>query len=165
MGMGHNLIIQEETMKKLFKLTQDGIDELRIEMEKLISERSAITERIRSARELGDLSENAEYASARSEQERNENRINDIDHILLNVELIKAPKNGKLVGLGSTVSLSGGSKTKKFQIVGTVEADPMNGKISDESPIGKALIGKKVGEKVEIVTPAETSFYTIDSIS
>ena len=151
-------------MKKLFKLTQDGIDELQSELEKLMSERTEITERIKSARELGDLSENAEYASARAEQERNENRIKDIDHILKNVELIKAPKNGKQVGLGSKVVLSGGNKVKNFQIVGTVEADPMNGKISDESPIGKALIGKKVGEQVEIKTPAETSLYKIDSI-
>jgi transcription elongation factor GreA len=151
-------------MKKLFKLTQDGIDELQSELEKLISERAEITERIKSARELGDLSENAEYASARAEQERNENRIKDIDHILKNVELIKAPKNGKQVGLGSKVVLSGGNKVKNFQIVGTVEADPMNGKISDESPIGRALIGKKVGEQVEIKTPAETSLYKIDSI-
>ena len=151
-------------MKKLFKLTQDGIDELQSELEKLMSERTEITERIKSARELGDLSENAEYASARAVQERNENRIKDIDHILKNVELIKAPKNGKQVGLGSKVVLSGGNKVKNFQIVGTVEADPMNGKISDESPIGKALIGKKVGEQVEIKTPAETSLYKIDSI-
>ena len=151
-------------MKKLFKLTQDGIDELQSELEKLMSERTEITERIKSASELGDLSENAEYASARAEQERNENRIKDIDHILKNVELIKAPKNGKQVGLGSKVVLSGGNKVKNFQIVGTVEADPMNGKISDESPIGKALIGKKVGEQVEIKTPAETSLYKIDSI-
>lgn len=152
-------------MKKLFKLTQDGIDELRVELQELIDERPEITERIRSARELGDLSENAEYASARSEQERNENRIAEVEHILKNVDVISAPKNDNKVHLGSIVTLKGSGKEKKFQVVGTVEADPLEGKISDESPIGKALLGKKIGEEVEIVTPAETAIYTIDSIA
>lgn len=152
-------------MKKLFKLTQDGIDEMKQELDALIAERPEITERIRSARELGDLSENAEYASARSEQERSENRIAEVEHILKNVEVINAPKNGTKVHLGSVVNLKGTGKDKKFQVVGTVEADPLEGKISDESPIGKALLGKKVGDEVEIVTPAETATYTIDSIS
>ena len=152
-------------MKKLFKLTQDGIDELKKELEQLIAERPEVTERIRSARELGDLSENAEYASARSEQERSENRISEIEHILKNVDVITAPKNGTKVHLGSVVKLKGHGKEKQFQVVGTVEADPLSGKISDESPIGKALLGKKVGDDVEIVTPAETITYTVDSIS
>ena len=152
-------------MKKLFKLTQDGIDELKGELEQLIAERPEVTERIRSARELGDLSENAEYASARSEQERNESRIAEIEHILKNVELISAPKNGSKVNLGSTVKLLGANKEKQFQVVGTVEADPLSGKISDESPIGKALLGKKVGDEVEIITPAETAVYTVAEIA
>ena len=151
-------------MKKLFKLTQEGIDELKEELAALIAERPEITERIRSARELGDLSENAEYASARSEQERAEGRIVEIEHILKNVDIISAPKAGGKVSLGATVSLKSGSKEKQFQVVGTVEADPLNGKISDESPIGKALLGKKVGEEVEIVTPAETATYKIIDI-
>lgn len=152
-------------MKKLFKLTQDGIDELKSELEQLIAERPEVTERIRSARELGDLSENAEYASARAEQERNESRIAEVEHILKNVELISAPKNGSKVNLGSTVKLLGANKEKQFQVVGTVEADPLSGKISDESPIGKALLGKKVGDEVEIVTPAETAVYTVAEIA
>jgi len=152
-------------MKKLFKLTQDGIDEMKQELEQLIAERPEVTERIRTARELGDLSENAEYASARAEQERNESRIAEVEHILKNVEVISAPKNGTKVHLGSIVKLKGQGKEKQFQVVGTVEADPLSGKISDESPIGKALLGKKVGDEVEIVTPAETITYTVDSIS
>ena len=152
-------------MKKLFKLTQDGIDELKKELDALIAERPEVTERIRSARELGDLSENAEYASARAEQERNENRIAEVEHILKNVEVISAPKAGGKVHLGSTVTLKGNGKEKKFQVVGTVEADPLSGKISDESPIGKVLLGKKVGDEVEIVTPAETTTYIVDTIA
>lgn len=152
-------------MKKIFKLTQDGIDELNEELSQLITERPEITERIRSARELGDLSENAEYASARSEQERSEARIAEIEHILKNVDLISAPKNGGKVNLGSTVALKSSGKEMKFQVVGTVEADPLAGKISDESPIGKALLGKKLGDEVEIVTPQETAIYIVADIS
>lgn len=152
-------------MKKLFKLTQEGIDELQGELDALIAERPEITERIRTARELGDLSENAEYASARAEQERAETRIAEIEHILKNVEIIKAAKSSDKVHLGSTVTVKGNGREMKFQVVGTVEADPLEGKISDESPIGKVLLGKKVGEDVEIITPAETATYKITSIS
>jgi transcription elongation factor GreA len=153
-------------MKKLFHLTQAGVDELRTEMEALIAERAPIAERIKTAREFGDLAENAEYSSARLEQERCESRISEIDHILKNVSIIKSPKKTDAVQLGSTVELrSEDGKNKKFTVVGTVEADPLNGKISDESPIGKALIGKKLSEAVEIVTPAETATYKIVTIS
>lgn len=152
-------------MKKQFKLTQEGIDELIAERSDLVSQRSQITERIKNARELGDLAENAEYASARSEQERTENRIAEIEHILKNVEIIAAPKNGNKVRLGSHVKLKGEvGKTKEFQVVGTVEADPSEGKISDESPLGKVLLGKKVGDEVEILTTTETSTYVITDL-
>jgi transcription elongation factor GreA len=149
-------------VKKQFKLTQDGIDELMAELDGLVAERGQITERIKSARELGDLSENAEYAAARNEQERNENRISEIEHILKNVEKINAPRNNDKVKMGSNVKLKGrGGKTLEFKIVGTVEADPLSGKISDESPIGLVLLNKKVGEEVEISTPVETAKYVI----
>jgi transcription elongation factor GreA len=152
-------------MKKLFRLTQTGVNELKAELDSLISKRPDIAEAIKSARELGDLTENAEYQSARAEQERHEARISELENILQNVEVIKKPRGDSKVQLGSTVKLKGGGKSKQFQVVGTVEADPLNGKISDESPIGQALIGKKVGEKVEIVTPAETATYKIAEIS
>jgi transcription elongation factor GreA len=151
-------------MKKQFYLTQEGIDELKSELGGLISQRGPIAERIKTAREFGDLSENAEYSSARQEQERVEGRISEIENILLNVEVIKKPKGDSKVQLGSKVTLKNGS-TKTFQVVGTVEADPLNGKISDESPIGRALLGKKVGEEVEIKTPAEATSYKIVEIA
>ncbi len=150
-------------MRKLFRLTQTGVDELRAERDAAVGRRVDIADAIRTARELGDLSENAEYQAARADQERNDNRIAEIDNILNNVEIIKKTNGGK-VQLGSVVTLKNG-KTKEFQVVGTVEADPLNGKISDESPIGKALIGKKVGDEVEIKTPAETTTYKITAIS
>lgn len=152
-------------MKKLFSLTKKGVAELEDEHKALISKRSTIAESIKSARELGDLAENAEYQSARQEQERNEKRIAEIEHILKNTKLISTPKNDDKVVLGSSVKMSSNNgKHKEFQVVGTVEADPLNGKISDESPIGKALLGKSVGEEIEIKTPAETTIYKITDI-
>lgn len=153
-------------MKKQFHLTKEGVTELKQELAKLIAERGPIAERIRNAREFGDLTENAEYASARAEQEQVEGRINEIEHVLQNVEVIRKPSNDSKVRLGSGVKLKAksGGKVKEFQLVGTVEADPLNGKISDESPIGQALMGKKEGDEVEIKTPAETATYKIVDI-
>lgn len=152
-------------MKKQYRLTQQGIDELKAEHAELVGQRKDIAERIKQARELGDLSENAEYQTAREEQNRLETRVSEIEHILKSVEVIKKPKGDSKVQLGSTVILRGkNGDTKEFQVVGTVEANPLSGKISDESPIGLALIGKKEGELVEIITPAETSSYAISDI-
>lgn len=151
-------------MNKKYSLTQAGIDELTAELQSLIAERGPVAEKIKTAREFGDLSENAEYQSARQEQEKLEARIAEVEHILNNVEVIAKPTGDNKVQLGSTVTLKNGT-TKTFQVVGTVEADPLNGKISDESPIGQALLGKKVGDEVEIKTPAESSTYKITDIS
>lgn len=152
-------------MNKKFSLTQTGIDELQAELASLIAERGPVAEKIKTAREFGDLSENAEYQTARQEQEKLEARISEIENILNNVEVIKQPKGDSKVQLGSTVTLKNDGKTKKFQVVGTIEADPLEGKISDESPIGQALLGKKLGDDVEIKTPAETTTYKITDIS
>ncbi len=153
-------------MNKLFHLTKQGVEELQAELKELIAQRSVIADRIKTAREFGDLGENMEYTAARQDQERNESRVAEIEHILKNVQVITAPKGDSKVVLGSTIRLkSEDGKTKEFQVVGTVEADPLNGKISDESPIGKALMGKKEGDEVEIKTPVETATYKIDDIS
>lgn len=153
-------------MKKQFRLTQEGVDELREELQQLIAKRSEIAESIKTAREQGDLSENAEYHAAKDEHERNESRILELEGILGSVDIIKKPKGDSKVQLGSTVTLkSEAGKTKEFQVVGTVEADPLNGKISDESPIGRALLGKKEHEEVEIITPVETAIYKVVDIS
>jgi len=152
-------------MTKLFHLTQAGVDELKAELEALTGLRAEIADRIKTAREFGDLSENMEYSAARQDQERNESRIVEIENILSSVQVITMSKADGKVVLGSTVKLQGeDGKTKQFQVVGTVEADPLNGKISDESPIGQALLGKKIGEEVEIQTPAEKSTYKIVEI-
>ena len=151
---------------KAYRLTKDGIAELRTELDALIIARMDVADKIKTAREFGDLAENSEYQLARQEQEKNESRISELEHILANVEEIKKPKGDSKVQLGSGVKLkSEDGKTKQFQVVGTVEADPLEGKISDESPIGQALLGKKVGDDVEITTPAEVSTYKVVEIS
>lgn len=138
-------------MKKLFRLTQTGQEELKNEFEALVSQRVLIAERIKQASQLGDLSENAEYQTAREEQDKLEARISEVDHIVKNSQIIKKPKSDGVVKLGLSVKLKAGSgKTQEFQVVGTMEADPLHGKISDESPIGIAVLGKKVGDSVEI---------------
>jgi transcription elongation factor GreA len=156
-------------MKKLFHLTEEGVAELKAELARLIAARADVAEHIKTAREFGDLAENAEYQVARQEQEKNESRIAELEHIVGNVEIIQAAKGSNKVRLGSKVKLEGhsakNSKPKEFQVVGTVEADPLEGKISDESPIGKALMGKKLGDEVEIKTPAETAIYKIAAIA
>jgi transcription elongation factor GreA len=152
-------------MKKLFRLTQAGVDELQAELDALVAKRPGIADAIKTARELGDLAENSEYQAAMAEKDRNEARGGEIEKILANAEIIKKPRGDSKVQLGSLVKLKGDGKAKEFQIVGTVEADPLNGKISDESPIGQALLGKKEGESVEITTPTDTTSYKIVDIS
>lgn len=148
-------------MKKQFQLTIHGKRELEEELEQLIDSRGAIADRIAEARSFGDLSENAEYAAAREEQSRTESRIAEIEKILASVEIIKADKTDDVVGLGETVVLKSGRTTTEYTIVGAVEADPMNGKISNESPLGKQLLGKKIGDKVSIDTPKGKTTYEI----
>jgi len=151
-------------MVKKFHLTKDGVAELEQERDELRVKRTETAQAIKNAREMGDLSENAEYQSARADQERIEGRLDEIEHILANSELITASKS-KQVCLGSTVTLKdGGGKDMIVQVVGTIEADPMAQKISDESPIGQALLGKKEGDKVEISRPSGPVKYTVHSI-
>ena len=150
-------------MKKEYQLTLAGKKELEAELGELKGRRGEIAEKIAAARDFGDLSENAEYDAAREEQGLVETRIAEVEDILIHATIIKAAsKNG--VGLGSTVELKTGSKKVSYTVVGPVEADPLEGKISNESPIGEALMGKKAGEKVTITTPKGSITYTIEAI-
>lgn len=135
-------------IKKSVSLTAEGKKALEQELEYLIKERPAITERIATARAFGDLSENEEYSSARNEQKVAETRIQEIQDILKNAQVIRSGKKSK-VALGTTVVFQMDGKKKEYTMVGTVEADPLNGKISNESPIGKDLMDRKVGETFE----------------
>ena len=151
-------------MKKLYQITEEGKKELELELTDLKGRRGALAEKIANARDFGDLSENAEYDSAREEQGLVESRIAEIEDILLNAELIKSGNKSK-VGLGSKVELKTGAKTVTYYVVGPVEADPLEGKISNESPIGLALMDKKVGDVATITTPKGDISYEIVSIA
>ena len=148
-------------IKKQYSLTSHGKRELENELKDLVDSRGAIADRIAEARSFGDLSENAEYSAAREEQARVEARISEIEDILVNAEIIAADKTDNQVGLGETVVLKSGKSTTEYIIVGAVEADPANGKISNESPLGAQLIGKKVGDKVSITTPKGDNVFTV----
>lgn len=150
-------------MKKLYQITDEGKAELEAELAELKSRRGAIADKIAEARDYGDLSENAEYDAAREEQGLVESRIAEIEDILLNAELIKGGKSSK-ISLGSKVELKTRGKTAKYIVVGPVEADPLEGKISNESPIGMALMDKKVGDTVTITTPKGEISYEVVSI-
>lgn len=150
-------------MKKAYQLTPAGKQELENELEELKSRRGEIAQKIADARDFGDLSENAEWDAARDEQAQVETRIAEIEDILLNAVIIK-PKSSGTVAVGNTVVLKDDKKVVEYTIVGSVEADPLEGKISDESPIGQALLGKKVGDKVTIKTPGGEVHYTIQEI-
>lgn len=132
-------------IKKSVSLTPEGKKELEDELAELIKNRPLIAERIATARSFGDLSENEEYSSARNEQKIAEGRILEIQEILKNVKIIRGGKRTK-VDLGATVSLDMGGRKVEYTLVGPTEANPLEGKISNESPIGKALLGHKAGE-------------------
>ena len=135
-------------IKKSINLTAEGKKELEKELEELIANRPAVTERIATARAFGDLSENEEYRAARSEQKFAESRILEIEDILKNAKIIKAGSKDKIV-LGATADIDFGGKKMTYTLVGPTEANPLEGKISNESPIGKSLLGRKAGESFD----------------
>lgn len=168
--MNKQLKIIHQAPKDVY-LTSDGLSELKKEHEELTQQRRPdVVSRISQARTLGDLSENAEYVAAREELSYVDGRIAELEELLRNVHIIRSSKkkaNGKdgVVSLGSKVTLHVDGKRETFTVVGEWEADPMEKKISHESPLGSALIGKKVGEKVEVQAPAGKIIYTIASIN
>ena len=154
-------------MKQVY-LTKEGIEALKQEVEKLMDEkRPAMVKRVAKARDMGDLSENAEYASAREELAIMDGRIEELETILNKAQLIKGKvKKGKLteVKLGCKVTVRVGRTTYVYNVVGEWEADPANKKISHSSPLGKALLGRKKGDKVEIEAPVGKMVYHIVKI-
>ena len=150
-------------------LTEEGKQELEKKLEYLkMVKRPEITERIKIAREFGDLSENSEYDEAKNEQAIIEGRIAEIEAQLKNVRVLdESEMNSENVHVGSTVRIANEQgKEFTYVIAGATEADPFNGKISDESPVGKAILGLKVGEKGEATLPNGTvALYTVLEIS
>lgn len=152
-------------MKRDYQLTKDGRKELEKELEELKARRGEIAEKIKAARDFGDLSENAEYDAARDEQAQVETRILEIEDILQNARLISGTGSDGAINLGSVVTLESDKGVVEYTIVSPVEANPAEKKISNESPIGKALIGKKKGDKAEIATPSGgTVTFTIKDV-
>ena len=143
-------------MTEKTQLTKEGYKKLEDELRNLIDfVREDVKKQLAEARAQGDLSENADYDAARARQAEVEGRISQIESILANAEIITEKKNAKgekKIGIGSTVEVEylDSHKTATYTIVGTVESDPFNGKISNVSPFGAALIGKKEGDEVEI---------------
>jgi len=149
-------------------LTPEGADRLRKELEKLKGQgRDDLARRLRSAIQQGDLSENADYISAKEEQGFLEGRIQELEHILKNVIIIdENSKHGDLVDVGAHVTIQEDDFTPEtYHVVGPQEANPRQGKISHESPIGRALMGHKVGDIVDVETPGGTLHLKITSIS
>lgn len=151
-------------MKKTIQITKKGRQDLEDELNELKGRRGEIAEKIATARDFGDLSENAEYDAAREEQGLVESRIAEISDILVNAEVVKSRAKDK-VTLGSVVELSLGNKVFTYTLVGPVEADPLEGKISDVSPLGMALKGKKIDDSVTISAPKGDIHYKVVSIN
>lgn len=156
-------------MAKTVKLTNDGLKKLQDELEYLKTEgRTDIAEKIKIARGYGDLSENSEYDEAKNEQAKIEARIVELEAMLKNVEIISDAKGAaKKVGIGLKVKVYDEEfgEEIEYTVVGSMEADPMNNKISDESPVGKALLGKKAGEEAIVEAPEGEIKLKILSIS
>lgn len=146
-------------------LTQEGIKKLQDELDDRKGRiRQEISQAIKEAKEQGDLSENAEYSEAKHQQNENETRILELEAMLKGAVIAEPAKGSSLVQIGSTVVIDCSGKEMKFVIVGTNEVDPAGGKISGESPIGKALMGRSKGEGVEIDIPAGRMKCTVISI-
>lgn len=152
---------------KEYRLTKEGHDMLVTELDDLIkNKRKEVAERLKEAKDfVGDLTENSEYEHAKNDQAFIEGRIEQISEIMSNHVIVGKEEKGK-VGLGSTVIVNdmAEKKEKKFKIVSSIESDPEKNKISDESPVGKALLHKKIGEVVLIKTPQSSKNFKIIDI-
>lgn len=148
-----------------FYITKERYEELRNELEHLKKEgRIEIAERLKRAKEFGDLSENAEYAEAKEAQSKTEGRIIELENILRNSKIIKKSTGRKIVDLGASIAVEKGGEEFKYTIVGSNEANPEKNMISNESPLGKAFVGKKAGDSVDVETPKGKVHYRIVSI-
>ncbi len=156
-------------MEKEVILTEEGYQKIHNELEHLTNvKRKEVAERIKQAIEFGDLSENSEFDDAKNEQAFVEGRISQLREMISNATFIDHKKTpSDIVAVGSNVNLRDMETNEKlsYQMVGFAEADPANHKISNESPVGKAILGKKAGETVDVQTPGGTLKYRIISIS
>lgn len=146
-------------------LSPEGIETLKQELLELkTKKRQEISKRLQEAKDLGDLSENAEYFEAKEAQSLNENRIGELEELLKNAILIKTPNVENIVSIGSTIEVKSGNNIEIFKIVGSAEAKPQDGKISNESPLGRSFLNKKVGDEFDVKTPGGIVKYKIIKI-
>jgi transcription elongation factor GreA len=147
-------------------LTADGLRQLESELQRLVTvRRTEVADRIRHARDFGDIAENAEYTEAKNEQSLLEGRIQTLEGLIRNAVLIEEePREAGVVGVGALVSVDSEEGEETYTIVGAAEADPMKGRISNESPLGRALLGHRVGDMVEWSAPNGRSRVRILSI-
>jgi transcription elongation factor GreA len=149
-------------MEKVY-LTSEGLEKLKKEYEQLTKvRRKEVTARIAKAREYGDINENTEYDTAREEQSFIEGRILEIEEVLRNAQLVGQKGKAEEVTIGSKVKVEVDGEEDEFVIVSSVEADPMQGKISDESPVGKALLGAKVGDVVTVASTIKSTYKILE---
>ena len=152
-------------MNKPTYLSQEGLDRLRSELAEMTNvRRTEVAARIHDAKEHGDLSENAEYEDAKNEQAFVEGRIQTLEALIKNATLFEHTGSDH-VQIGSTVVVDGEDGTETFSIVGSTEAKPTDGRISNESPVGRALLGRRKGDKVVVHVPAGDFTYTVRDIS
>lgn len=155
-------------MAKIVQLTAAGLEKLKKELETLKTQgRTDIAEKIRVARGYGDLSENSEYDEAKNEQAKMEARIIELEKMLENAQIIEEVENTDTVTVGVTVTVFDEDFEEEitYRVVGPAEADPMNGLISDDSPVGRALVGAKVGDSVVAEAPVGEIRFKVISIS
>jgi transcription elongation factor GreA len=148
-------------------LTKEGLQALEEELEQLVGVRRAeVAERIRQARDFGDIAENAEYTEAKNEQSLVEGRIQTLEAMVRNAVMIEEENRERgVVAVGAEVKVSSEEGEETYSIVGAAEADPLNGRISNESPLGRALLGHKAGDEVEWSSPMGTSRVKILSVT
>jgi transcription elongation factor GreA len=146
-------------------LTREGLKEIKQELDGLVNnKRPESVERVARARDFGDLSENNEYQQARDELSFIDGKIEELQNIISKALVVGSKKNRNTIDIGCKVTLSGNGKNHTYTIVGEWEADPKEKKISHESPLGKALVGRKVGEEVEVEVPAGKILYMVKKI-
>lgn len=146
-------------------LSQEKLDELKIQLETLKEVKiTEIAKRIDEAKQLGDLSENAEYHSAREDMAWAQGRVREIENIVHNASVISNVHVSDMVSIGSVVTVKINGKKNEYTIVGAQEAEPISGLISNESPLGKAFLGCKKGDKVQVEIPAGVALYEIIEI-
>jgi transcription elongation factor GreA len=152
-------------MKKKIKLTKEGLQALKDELHELKTVKlPSILERLKRARAMGDLRENSEYSASKEDQAMADGRIFELEMLIKNSEIIDVASDSNIVHLGCSVDVERDGTKETYYIVGEYEADPMNKKLSEISPIGKALIGKKVGQEVEVAVPVGKMIFKIVDI-